>query len=102
MKKILTILTLVAGMAIVSFSSNAQNTDNKIKAAFNSSCGGVGNVIVSSPTIISACFVDGFITRYFIIEVQNCNQVDCTIARPRVYGYVETGCDGEVINVVCY
>ena len=95
-------------LAILSFSLNTNmvvaqgNGSGKAIAAFHQSCNYQGAVSATEPSVVGACFVSGFITRVNIIPKINCQQIDCSLIRIGAVGYVEFGCDGDVINVVCY
>ena len=70
-------------------------------AAFNQNCSHSGPVEATDPQVLIICLDGGAITRVFIVPKINCNQVDCTLIRIGILGYVDFDCEGNVMNVVC-
>jgi len=108
MKQVLTVAALVATLFFFGTSTaSAQNgngqggNNGQAIAAFNQNCTYNGAVTTSAPQVISSCFAGGFLTRVYILPKVNCNQVDCTLIRIAAVGYVDFGCDGQVVATVC-
>jgi hypothetical protein len=115
MKKHLLSFCLFACVMLASVAAHAQGNGNsnanangnenyyigRAIGAFNGGCAGHTGPLNGSVSTIGICFVEGFITRVTLYPQVNCQQVDCELIRLAPVGYVDFGCDGEVIGVSC-
>jgi hypothetical protein len=103
MKKIFACFAFVC-LLIAGSQVQAQNDNGlvgKAIAAYHTQCGTYNGPIEGSAGIVSACFVDGFITEVVLTRKVNCQQIDCTLIRLSPIARVTFGCDGEIISVEC-
>ena len=102
MKKI-----LFSAVAVIIMSVSAIAQDNSSRnlatanAAIRSQCDNSQGNIQAFTSVVSACFVDGFITNYNFYRVPICPPNTFCIAVIIPVGTVQLGCDGSVISVSC-
>lgn len=103
MKKIFSLLAFVCLLGSFSQASfqNENGLIGKAIAAYHSQCGTYNGPIEGSASVVSACFVDGFITEVTLSRKLNCQQVDCDAVRLAPIARVTFGCDNEVSFVEC-
>lgn len=102
---------MILSVLIGSFSSFAQSNNaliGKAKGALKAECGGgdVGSIfnggeINASVSVVSACFVDGFITEVTLWQTPNCPPNQACIQVVRLLGTVTFDCDNRVLSVDC-
>lgn len=83
--------------------SNSNSYIPRAKAALRRDCGSVpaGWDLIGSASTISSCFAGGFITRVTIYANSPCPPNLICIQIVQEIGYVDFGCDGEIISVNC-
>ncbi|MFT5777731.1 MAG: hypothetical protein ACI837_000679 [Crocinitomicaceae bacterium] len=106
MKKALFMLVVMMTMTVGVFAQgNGNNGNNQLinkarQAAQAAGCLDSWNGQVDAQvTVISACFVSGFITEVLIIPV--CHGPECEFVRLGALAIVTMGCDDEVLSVEC-
>lgn len=106
MKKLLSLFVIIAGMALVTTSAQAQSDQELIAragAAIRQNCpdliinGGLDGTV----EVIGICFVEGFTKRVHVIGRVNCPGNEPCLALSIYYGYVDFFCGGGIINVNC-
>lgn len=107
MKKVIFTLTMVA-LATFSFSNNDEKnvstetvTIAKAKGAIKSSCPNADGNLTASVKVLSACFVDGFVTEVTFYKTSPCPPNQICIQIVEVIGKVTLDCQNNVIDVTC-
>lgn len=112
MKKLLFIAALMT--ASISFAGNGNGTDeptatsavdpgaiNKAQGAIRSTCSDATGDLSYGTEVVSACFVDGFITKVHFYRVPNCPPGMICPLYIQLIGTVTLDCDNNVIDVEC-
>ena len=102
MKKTILSAVVVAIMAVSAIAQNNNNHDlATANAAIRSQCDNSQGNLQAYTSVVSTCFVDGYITNYNFYRVPNCPPNTFCIAMIIPVGTVQIGCDGSVISVTC-
>lgn len=98
-------------ISAVSFAGNEEPTPVKVEAndpvigaamaAIRNTCPNATGDLQYNVTIVSSCFVDGFITKVNFYKVPNCPPNQPCIQVIETVGSVTLGCNNEVIEVTC-
>ena len=85
---------------------NGPNSDqaliNRAKGAWRGQCSTqLTSQIGGNVSVVSACFVDGFIRRVHLYPIIQCHKEPCPLILVRLLGTVDFDCDGNIIGVTC-
>lgn len=110
MKKLFLAMAMAMTTAL-SFASNenptvevANGNDpsiNKATAAIKANCPNAQGQLSYSTEVVSACFVDGFITKVTFWSTPNCPPNQICIQIVELVGTVTLDCEGNVMSVEC-